>query len=367
MKAEFRAPMSKDRKPLITLLPLRSPLTIYIDPSSACNFKCRFCFQALQRQKNLGAMKWEVFERAASQLGEFESPIKMCHLHGFGEPFLNKNFTKMVRRLKDLGKVERIATTSNASLLTRDLACEILDCGLDQVHFSIYGLRDENYREFSGAAVRFGEIVENISYLYERKIATNSPLHIHIKINGDFYSERDRARFLELFGDLCDSIFIDGVANIWPSLDVSSALKINLSKDEKPLESHNLRHQYALKIQDSAQALPKDSSLDSPQDLPPQNPLCPNIFYQLMIHSNGDVSPCCADFMGALRLGNVLETSLKAIWEGLSEAGHSRRDSRLDSRGGGAATPRRTKPKSKPALPPKPQRFDKSAPKKRAA
>jgi len=44
MKAEFRQPYSKDRKPLQELLPLDTPLTMYIDPTDICNFACRFCF-----------------------------------------------------------------------------------------------------------------------------------------------------------------------------------------------------------------------------------------------------------------------------------------------------------------------------------
>lgn len=294
MKAEFRAPTSKNRKPLIELLPLNTPLTMYIDPSSICNFACKFCFQAnkdIKKQMQLKLMTMDVFESIVEQLKEFEDSIKMIHLHGFGEPLLNKNFYKMVKILKDSNIADRVATTTNASLLTKENAHQIIESGLDQIHFSIYGLNDKNYFDFSSQKVSFQKVIDNIKYFYSIK----QNCHIHIKINGDYYSDEDKERFLGIFGDYCDTIFIDGVANIWPLIDVADTLKINLSKEEK--QNTTLRHQYG---HTKAQ---KDN-------------LCPNIFYQLMIHANGDISPCCADYLGKITLGNIKTHNLKALWGG---------------------------------------------------
>ena len=92
MKAQYQAPTSKNRKPLIDLLPLNTPLTMYIDPSSVCNFSCAFCFQAnpsFKKETRIGKMSMDTFENIVDQLGDFEEKIKMIHLHGFGEPLLN--------------------------------------------------------------------------------------------------------------------------------------------------------------------------------------------------------------------------------------------------------------------------------------
>ncbi|RAX51420.1 hypothetical protein CCY99_09060 [Helicobacter sp. 16-1353] len=294
MKAEFRAPTSKDRKPLIELLPLKTPLTMYIDPSSICNFACKFCFQAnkkIKRQMQLQLMTMDIFNMIVEQLGDFEDSIKMVHLHGFGEPLLNKNFYKMVKILRDSKLVDRIATTTNVSLLTKENTHKIIESGLNQVHFSIYGLSDDNYLTFSGKKTSFKHILDNIKYFYANK----KNCHIHIKINGDYYSNADKERFLDIFGDYCDSIFIDGVANIWPLMDVAETLSINLSKEQK--ETTKLQHQYK-------------------HIKPQKDNLCPNIFYQLMIHSNGDISPCCADYLGKIKLGNIKTHNLKNIWGG---------------------------------------------------
>lgn len=295
MKAEFRAPTSKDRKPLIDLLPLKTPLTMYIDPSSICNFACKFCFQAnkeIKKQMQLKLMTMDIFNMIIEQLKEFEDSIKMIHLHGFGEPLLNKNFGNMVKLLKDSKKVDRIATTTNASALTKENAHKIIESGLNQIHFSIYGLNNKNYFDFSNKKISFENIVENIKHFHSIK----QDCHIHIKINGDYYSNEDKERFLNIFGNYCDTIFIDGVANIWPLIDVSKTLTINLSKEEK--QNTILKHQYGhTKTQ--------------------KNNLCPNIFYQLMIHANGDISPCCADYLSKLKIGNIKTHNLKTLWGGV--------------------------------------------------
>ncbi|RDU58603.1 radical SAM/SPASM domain-containing protein [Helicobacter sp. MIT 99-5507] len=301
MKAEFRQPYSKDRKPLIELLPLTQPITMYIDPSSICNFKCEFCFQSNRdalKSMNLSQMSLETLKIIITQLKEFKNPIKMIHLHGFGEPLLNKYFPQMVALLKDSNVAQRIATTSNASLLSNNLSNSIIEAGLDQIHFSIYGLEDSAYKTFSHRKISFSKIVENIKYFYQYKTQyadkTGHNCHIHIKMNKDYFSKDDCQRFLDIFGDYCDSIFLDGVANIWYGIDVSDSLKINLSKEKK--EKSIITHQYGHKLSSTYN-------------------ICPNIFYQLLIHSNGDVSPCCADYQGRIKLGNIYTHNLKDIWD----------------------------------------------------
>lgn len=44
MKAKIKSKLNlQDRVPLQDVIPLETPYLIYLDPSSACNFKCQFC------------------------------------------------------------------------------------------------------------------------------------------------------------------------------------------------------------------------------------------------------------------------------------------------------------------------------------
>lgn len=44
--------------------------------------------------------------------------------------------------------------------------------------------------------------------------------------------------------------------------------------------------------------------------------VCPFPFYQMFIHTDGTVVPCCADWQRRLPLGNVKQTPLPQIWSG---------------------------------------------------
>lgn len=279
MKSKITQPYSKDRKPLHTLLPLRTPLTLYIDPSTLCNFSCAFCYNNIEFKNKVDAkiMDYSLFEKIVNDLKEFEDPIKMLHLYGFGEPLMNKNFAKMVKTLKKSGMVEKVGTTTNASLLTKEKIDEIIDTDIDKIEISIYGLNDEAYMNFSHKQISFKELVSNIKYLYENK----KNCHLHVKINGNYYTEKEKNDFVKIFENISDTMYIDTATNIWPGIDLSNTIKIE--------------HIYGQEIQDEN--------------------ICPDVFYKLMIHSNGNVGVCCVDYLQKINLGNVRNKSLKQIWE----------------------------------------------------
>lgn len=45
MKAQEVSQMNMNRLPLGEVVPLRTPLVVYVEPSRICNFKCEFCFK----------------------------------------------------------------------------------------------------------------------------------------------------------------------------------------------------------------------------------------------------------------------------------------------------------------------------------
>ncbi len=287
MKAEFRQPYSKNRKPLQDLLPLDTPLTMYIDPTNICNFACKFCFNGDEnslKKMNKTMMGMDLFEKIVSDLKEFPSKVKMIHLHGFGEPLLNKNLAKMIELLKQEDVVERISITTNGTAFTYENMQAIIAAGLDQIHISIYGLSQEQYVNFTDTKANFCKLLENIKQLY----AIKQNCHIHIKIVGDYFSKEEQEVFLDTFGNYCDTIFIDNAANIWPDLDISDTVN----------ETAGLKHQYSEEIV--------------------ANKICPQLFYQMLIHSDGGISPCCADFAQEVTIGNVNYRSLKDIWNSVN-------------------------------------------------
>ncbi|MDD3237057.1 MAG: radical SAM/SPASM domain-containing protein [Candidatus Gastranaerophilales bacterium] len=281
MTAKFEMPISKDRKPLHTLLPLNTPLTVYIDPSTICNFSCAFCYNNTEFKKQVDAkiMSWELFTKIVEDLKEFEQKIKMIHMYGYGEPLINKNFPKMVKAIKDANVAEKVGMTTNASLLTHEISDRIIASGLDKIEISIYGMSNEKYMEFSHQNVHFDKIVENIKYLFDNR----KNCHIHVKINGDYFTQEEKELFKNIFENSCDSMHIDNAANIWPGIDLNDKIKTETSS----VYGKN------------------DTKIAK---------ICPDVFYKLMINSNGNVGVCCVDYLQKVYMGNVKDKSLKEIW-----------------------------------------------------
>jgi radical SAM protein with 4Fe4S-binding SPASM domain len=288
-KAILKQPFSSKRVPLITLLPLITPLTLYIDPAGKCNFKCKFCFQGdptLESKLITNIMSFELFTKICNDLKTFDNNVKKIHLHGFGEPLLNKNISKMVQTIKN-GLAEVVAITTNGSALNKEMAEKLVAAGLDEIYISIYGLSDEDYLNLTQTKTNVKKLFDNVKNLFD--ISRGSQLRIHCKLIGSYFSEEQRENFKKTYSGISDSIWIDNASNIWPGLDIADSLPLNTK----------IMHQY---------------SIESAQD--DAGKICPQPFYQMLVHSNGKVSPCCADFSAEASIGDVNEASLKEIWEG---------------------------------------------------
>lgn len=276
---ELTTLVRKDRKPLWELLPLKQPLRVNIDPCDACNFKCNFCFQCKSTEFKGNIMSVELFERAIAQLKEFDEPINVIQLFCLGEPLINKNVPLFIRRIREENVAKEVKITTNGSLLTYSLIDEMMEAGLDEFVISLNGLKDEDFERISNSKVCFEDMFENIKYLYAHK----RNCHVHVKIIGDYFSEEEQQYFIKKIGDYADTINIDGVTNHWAGFKAT---------DKK-------QQQYKV-------------GGDTFKDWP----ICALCFYELVVHSDGSVSPCAADWQkDKQNLGNITEISLKKIWE----------------------------------------------------
>lgn len=276
---ELTTLIRKDRKPLWELLPLKQPLRVNIDPCDVCNFKCDFCFQCKNADFQGSIMSEELFERVIVQLKEFNEPINVIQLFCLGEPLINRNVPMFIRRIREEHVAKEVKITTNGSLLTHSLIDELMEAQLDELVISLNGLKDEDFERISNTKVNFELLFDNIKYLYAHK----SHCHVHIKIIGDYFSQEEQALFVNKIGAYADTINIDGATNHW------SGIK---STDKQ-------QQQYKV-----GGGVFRDW------------PICALCFYELVVHSDGTVSPCAADWQkDKQNLGNVMETSLKEIWE----------------------------------------------------
>lgn len=285
MKAKIKPRINlENRTRLEEVIPLATPMILFVDPASVCNFRCVFCPTSdheliKQTGRWQGTMNFELFTKIIDDLNEFNEPIKVLRLYKEGEPFLNNRFADMVRYAKASGMVKYIDTTTNGFLLEDERIRPIIEAGLDRINISVNGMSDEQFLNFSGVKVDFKQYLENIRHLY--KIKGNC--EIVIKISGDFMSEPEKQNFYDTFGDYSDRIFIEHVAPCWPEFGVEDRLGVDITKGiyDQPI-----------------------TSVDT----------CPYIFYAISINSDGSASLCFLDWAHKLLVGDVRNQSVKEIW-----------------------------------------------------
>ena len=285
MKAKYQPRINlEDRTLLQDVIPLDTPITLFVDPASACNFSCPFCPTGHQKLidetgRFQGVMKLDLFKKIVDDLKEFPQPVKVLRLYKDGEPFLNKNLAKMIAYAKQSGAVKYIDTTTNGSLMTPARLEPVLEAGLDKINISVDGMDAGQYLEFTKYEFDFDEFVKSVKWLDQNKGACE----VSIKIPGDILTENQKEEFLEVFGDYCDRIFIENFAPCWPEFDV---------------ETHT-----GVEIQ---QGIYQQSIT--------QTDTCPYIFYSLSINADGLASSCFLDWGRKLLVGDARRQSVKSIW-----------------------------------------------------
>lgn len=283
---------STKRQNLIEILPLPKPFTVLIEPSSCCNFRCIQCFQSIKADnyftQNRMNMSLENFEKIIKQLKDWDGPkIKVLKLSLYGEPLINPDFCEMLRIAHEANIAERIETTTNASLLTREVAEKMVKYQLDYARVSIYAAEQHRHEEITGTKIDIKKIHKNLEVLQEIKKSRNSEKPFISPKMLDAYSEENK-RFVKMYQDVANEVYIDK-PHSWIKVDDAEFLKDYYKEDLK-------------------------NAVDDLKQNSTQRTACPMPFTTMAVRSNGDIAPCCVDFIGGTNLGNINTNSLEEIW-----------------------------------------------------
>lgn len=285
-----------ERQKLIDVIPLKKPFTLLIEPSNYCNFRCVSCFQSLKKDNYLtvhrGFMPIETYNQVINQFKNWGGDkLKVLKLSLYGEPFTNPQFGDMLRIAGEADIAERIETTTNASLLTEQLCRQLVEYEIDYIRVSIYGGNQVRYEEVTGtSSVSIDAIWNNLKRIRELKKASNKERPFVSAKMLDTYSGENE-EFLNRFKEVADEVYIDKPHN-WIATEEKSFIN-SLYKEEQ---------------QEALQTDLKETLSD--------RIACPMPFTTLAVRSNGDVSPCCIDWIGGTNLGNINEERIQDIWNG---------------------------------------------------
>jgi len=277
-----------NRLDLTKAIPLAGPLTIYLEPTNICNFKCVYCPESLDNYKEAAGGRFQLslddFKAIAPQIKDLGT-VKTLNFYMMGEPFVNKQLTQFVSIAKAATISERVIVTSNGTLVRPHIYKDICDSGLDYLRVSIYGSNEDAHKANTQSPFRLSLIKENILGLkqFRDQLGQRRPF-IYIKMI-ESPNPDDNVEFRRMFAEVGDELFIEPAMN-WNDPENNNFL-----------------------------GAAKDTPLNK-QYFSAKKEVCPFPFYTLVIHSDLRVSVCCVDWNKQAVVGNLRHESLSDIWKG---------------------------------------------------
>lgn len=268
-------------------LPLSTPYVVQIFPVYACNFRCDYCHFSVEKAKRKFVtdriyMDMALYKKCVDDMCSFSERIRTFRFVGMGEPLLHRELSEMIAYAKKRQIAGRVELITNGSLLTKERSDALIEAELDRMVISIQGTNADKYEEVSHVKLDYGKLVEGISYFYEHK----RDAHVYIKIvDVALEDEADRQKFLDIFGDVCDSIGVETAIPLYPDVAYNEVLA-----------RQNQVTQYGTALQ--------------------RTDICPQPFYFMQINPDGKVVGCHSispypEVFGDCSVQNVCE-----IWTG---------------------------------------------------
>lgn len=285
MTAEIRPICGDKRVKLANVIPLETPFSMFVVPTTYCNFRCNYCGYSLGYKKMKEKydftpenMTLDTFKKTINQIKEFPNKLKMLGLTCQGEPLLNASLPEMVKIAKEAEIAERIEIISNGSLLTKEMSDGLIEAGLDVLRISLQGLNSQKYKEISNVNIDFNKFMDNIRYFYQNKKTTK----LFVKVMDVSLKNDEENDFYNLFRECSDRMFVEKMMPAYDGVKLTENMDVDYDR-------YGRKHK--------------------------ERKVCPLPFFVLGVFPNGDVHPCNTIYR-PITLGNVHNTSLIDIWKG---------------------------------------------------
>jgi radical SAM protein with 4Fe4S-binding SPASM domain len=298
------------------------PGHLQVEITSACNLRCTMCLVSYRAPVNklAGALPLDLFRRLLADL----PGLSRLTLQGLGEPLLSPYLMDMLAAAT--ARRITVGFNSNATLLTRRRADELVDAGVDWLHVSLDGASAATY-----AGIRRGAdldtVLANLAGLVAAKRAagTDKPWLrvVFVAMRGNVGELPDVVRLLAAVG--VDELRVQNLSHSFSDADPSGAYREirAFAADQALWTGADLtaaRTAFA-----AARAAARDHGLrlrlphldGAAAPAPGLGPACTWPWEAAYVTSAGVVQPCCM-VMGDDRvaLGRLDEQTFPKIWHG---------------------------------------------------
>ena len=276
------------------------PITMDIEPTTGCNFRCTMCQVSSPNfvSKNLD---FEMFKKTI----EDNKQLLKIKLQGMGEPLVNSKFFDMVDFASKRGIVSEI--TTNGSLLNEANIVKLFNSNLSRITISIDGATSETFEKIRVKS-NFNEVVRNCKNLvkhFKKKI-------IRPEISAWCVIQNDNVSEFNKVYELCREIGFDKLTYQF-YLSGWGKDEWNIINKNKRIDIKNIKDQIKeVQIKGSKEGMEVNIFDENLLSFSRQ---CVWPWESSYISKTGDVVPCC--IIGdekVVSFGNIKDNSFKEIW-----------------------------------------------------
>ena len=158
------------------------PPYLLIEPVSACNLRCPFCFQtdkSFTKKPFMGVIDFDFFKKIIDQADEMG--VGAITIASRGEPTMHKKYSEMLEYMNQKQNIFEIKSNTNGTYLTEDICHAIFKNEMTQIVISSDHYIKEDYERLRLGS-NFEKVVKNVDMLFKirRKYYPNSTTEIRI-------------------------------------------------------------------------------------------------------------------------------------------------------------------------------------------
>jgi len=279
------------------------PMTISVEPTTACNLRCPECPSGLRAfTRPTGNLKEDFFR---DTIDELYKQLVYLIFYFQGEPYINPKFLDMVKYANDKGIYT--ITSTNGHFLNDENSRKTIESGLDRMIISVDGTTQEVYENYrkEGKLENVLAGARNI-VKWKKKLNSSTP-HVIFQ----FLVVKPNEHQIPDIYRLAEEIGVDEV-----KLKTAQVYDYKNGNDLIPTIDKYARY-----------AQQSDGSWRVKNELLNH---CWKLWHSCVITWDGMVVPCCFDKDADHRLGDLKKQSFEELWHG--EAYHNFRVSLLKGR-----------------------------------
>lgn len=269
-------------------LHLGMPMSMSIEPTTACNLRCPECPSGLRQfSRSTGNIAMPLFENV---LNEVHSTLISILFYFQGEPFIHPQITNMVRLAVDKGLYTMIST--NGHFLDRPRCEQIIRSGLHRIIISMDGINEEQYLQYRKEG-DFQKLIQGIQNLVEtrKQNKSRSPL---IVLQCIVFRHNEHS--LHQMKSLAEELGVD-------KLQLKSAQVYQFEQGSNLIPEQEIYSRYK---KDIDQKYSIKSLLFNH---------CWRMWSGCVMTWDGLIVPCCFDKDAQHRLGSVPQDGFREVWK----------------------------------------------------